>query len=58
VIVEVDGPIHRQRRRRDQERTEALEAEGYRVLRFTNAEVEDEIERVVREIAEACEEAP
>lgn len=58
LVVEIDGPIHRQQRARDRERTEALETEGYHVLRFTNTEVEGDVERVVAEIAAACKEAP
>jgi endonuclease-3 len=58
LVVEVDGPIHREQRGHDQEREEALEAEGYRVLRFTNEEIEQDIVRVVAEIGAACEGQP
>src|SRR4051812_26842208 len=39
LIVELDGPIHDQQRERDAERTEVLEALGYRVLRFCNLDL-------------------
>jgi very-short-patch-repair endonuclease len=41
LIIEVDGGIHRlkSRKKRDKQRTLILENYGYKVLRFTNAEV-------------------
>jgi very-short-patch-repair endonuclease len=41
LIVEVDGGIHRlkSRKKRDKQRTLILENYGYKVIRFTNAEV-------------------
>ena len=39
LVIEVDGPIHDQQTEQDQFRQEMLEADGYRVLRFTNDEV-------------------
>jgi len=62
LIVEVDGGIHALAAHQlyDQERQSQLEAQGYRVLRFTNEavlgktdSVLDEIRRAVRE-SEAC----
>jgi len=36
-------------------RTEELERDGYRVLRFTDNQVERNLEWVLERIAEACE---
>ena len=53
LIVEVDGDSHRASGARDRERTEVLEAFGYRVLRFRNEEVLQHIEDVILAIADA-----
>jgi len=39
VIVEIDGAYHEETANRDRERADVLEAGGYAVVRFTNAEV-------------------
>ncbi|ONF96166.1 endonuclease domain-containing protein [Sphingomonas jeddahensis] len=39
LIIEVDGDTHAGNEARDAQRTAVLEREGYRVLRFTNADV-------------------
>src|ERR1041385_4549549 len=41
--IEVDGPIHDEQQERDGERTAYLESCGYRVLRFTNQDVNERI---------------
>jgi hypothetical protein len=43
LIIEIDGPIHKQQQHYDQAGTEQLEAFGYRVLRLTNQQVLDDI---------------
>ncbi len=35
VVVEIDGPIHEQQQDRDMERQRFIEAQGYRVERFS-----------------------
>ena len=49
LIIELDGSQHAQEtaRRYDAERTAYLEASGYHVVRFWNAEVLDELEAVL-----------
>lgn len=47
LVVEVDGPYHEQRLEEDRARDRHLEAAGYRVLRFTNATVDDDLATVV-----------
>ena len=53
LIVELDGGQHSEQIVYDSERTEWLEAQGFRVLRFWNNEVLKEIEVVKEVIAEA-----
>ena len=54
LVIEVDGPIHRQQQTYDAERTSLLEhLKGYRVLRFTNDQVINDIENVLKEIRQA-----
>mgnify|MGYP000380356043 CR=1 FL=1 len=50
LIIEVDGKIHLFKKAEDNERTKRLAAVGYRVVRFTNEEIENDIEEVVLKI--------
>ena len=54
LVIEVDGGVHDQQVERDTERTKALEAYGYRILRFRNEQVLHEIPVVLQEIAAAA----
>ena len=54
LVVEIDGSVHDLQLGRDAERTSKLEQQGYRVIRFTNAEVEQDIENILQRIIEAC----
>ncbi|MCX7854973.1 MAG: DUF559 domain-containing protein [Anaerolineae bacterium] len=58
LIVEVDGPIHEQQKEYDAWRQSILEEMGYRVLRFTNDEVLENVEGVIQVIWEAVEAGP
>jgi very-short-patch-repair endonuclease len=51
LVIEVDGDTHD--RARDADRDYALGKDGYRVLRFSNAEVSSNIEGVLTTILEA-----
>ena len=53
LAIELDGPVHERQPDHDAARTEALMAEGLRVLRFTNDEVLGNIGQVVATIAAA-----
>ena len=53
LIVEVDGSQHLDQRDYDVERTEFLKVKGYRVLRFWNNDVLNNIEDVMAAIAQA-----
>jgi very-short-patch-repair endonuclease len=56
LIIEVDGAVHaeEEQARYDEARTAALEAAGYRVLRFSNTQVEEELPQVLSAILQAC----
>jgi very-short-patch-repair endonuclease len=53
LIIELDGSVHRMREEEDAERTAALAALGFRVLRFWNARVMDDLPGVLAEIRAA-----
>jgi very-short-patch-repair endonuclease len=50
VVIEVDGGIHENRKEYDAGREAEIERYNLKVLRFTNAEVEYEIEKVIESI--------
>jgi very-short-patch-repair endonuclease len=50
LCIEVDGDVHDKQQEHDAERAAALEAAGYRVLRFCNEEVLEAPHLVVRHI--------
>ena len=51
LIIEVDGDDHAARQKRDAARTRFLEHEGYRVIRFANADVMENVEGVCVAVA-------
>ncbi|MBO9670394.1 MAG: endonuclease domain-containing protein [Sphingobium sp.] len=53
LIVEIDGGQHSEVR--DAARTDYLDAQGYRIMRFWNHEVAEGLEGVLQTIAEALE---
>ena len=59
-MIEVDGGQHGETSHmlRDEKRTQFLEAQGYRVLRFWNNEVLGNIEGVMQVISDALAERP
>jgi very-short-patch-repair endonuclease len=50
LVIELDGDTHVGREAYDAARTAALEARGYRVVRFTNSEVMTNLDGVTRNI--------
>ncbi|QJU59742.1 endonuclease domain-containing protein [Sphingomonas sp. AP4-R1] len=56
LIVELDGYSHDLRIEADQQRTDWLESEGYRVIRFSNAEVMETLEGILLSISAALAE--
>jgi very-short-patch-repair endonuclease len=53
LVIEVDGDTHGVQRGYDEQRTEFLGSRGYRVLRFTNADVGTNLDGVLTMIAES-----
>jgi very-short-patch-repair endonuclease len=60
LIVELDGEIHstEQEAARDEKRDAYLRGQSYIVLRFTNAEILDDLETILRKIAIAAYQSP
>jgi len=52
LIVEIDGAIHDAQRVEDKQRSDALEAAGFNLIRFKNKEVFDSIDHVVHRIVQ------
>lgn len=52
LVVELDGKIHLQQKEYDKGRTAEIEKFDIEVIRFTNQEVETNIERIVKLITE------
>jgi very-short-patch-repair endonuclease len=50
LIIELDGSQHLEQKEYDTERTKFLESRGYKVLRFLNNEVLNNLDGVIREI--------
>lgn len=55
MIIELDGGQHLDQQEYDAERTAFLESKGYRVLRFWNSDVSDNLEGVIDTILGAVE---
>jgi very-short-patch-repair endonuclease len=54
LIVEVDGDVHVTQAGYDEARTALLEEQGYRVIRFTNQQVYQQMSAVLETIHTAC----
>jgi very-short-patch-repair endonuclease len=50
LIIEVDGPIHQYQVKEDETRQEFLESQHYRVIRFSNDEVNYGMDNVLNKI--------
>jgi len=55
LVIEVDGAQHAGHKERDNRRTEFLNSQGYRVVRFVDTEVLNETEGVLQVIDRALE---
>ena len=53
LIVEIDGAVHTHQADYDQARTEALQTAGYRVIRYTNDQIEQDIDVVLADLCQA-----
>ena len=57
LVIELDGPIHEDRRDYDQERDTIIAAHGLTILRFRNEQVQQDLNAVLATIAQACNDA-
>ncbi len=55
LVIELDGEIHKYRLTEDMKRTDILNYLGLKVIRFKNAEVEEDIEEVIKLIKKEFE---
>ena len=58
LVIELDGGQHDERRAADLNRTQKIEAVGYRVVRFWNNDVNENIEAVLNSVLNAIKAAP
>jgi len=58
LVIELDGSQHLEQEDTDAERTKYLESRGYKVIRFWNTDVMNDIEGVIRSILLALEPEP
>ena len=56
LVIELDGSQHLEQEEYDQQRTEYLEALGYRVIRFWNNQIMNDMNGVILSIIYALEE--
>ena len=50
LAIEIDGQIHRFKGKHDKEKTKYLEESGIKTIRFSNKEVETNIDKVIEQI--------
>ena len=55
LIIEMDGSQHLDQQEYDEERTKYFESIGYKVIRFWNNEVMNDIESVIRAIIQSMD---
>jgi leucyl-tRNA synthetase len=58
LIIEIDGAIHSETKERDDNRTAVLNQLGFHVIRFTNNEIENNIDAVIVSIKIECASTP
>jgi len=58
LIIEVDGEIHNQTKEYDENRTAVLNKYGFKVIRFTNKEITNNIQQVIASIKAECPASP
>jgi very-short-patch-repair endonuclease len=55
LVIEIDGEVHESQKEQDEFRTYQFEQFGYRVIRFNNREVEQNINHVLEVILNNCQ---
>jgi very-short-patch-repair endonuclease len=56
LVVETDGSIHLTQKEYDSERSRLIREYGIEVIRFTNEEIENQLEQVLEKIDRLCQE--
>ena len=54
LIIEIDGGIHETQKEQDAERDSHLSSRGFKILRFTNDEVSNNLPIVLEKISKTC----
>ena len=54
LVVEIDGPIHLSQSSYDREREKILRQRGLKLVRFTNEQVLDQLDRVLGQLKQIC----
>jgi len=54
LIIEIDGEIHRNTKEYDYERESILRNSGFRIIRFSNDDIENRLSYVLNSIRSAC----
>ena len=52
LVIELDGPIHKYSLKEDESRTEILNYLGLRVIRFSNEQIEKDVQGVLKYISD------
>ena len=55
LVIEVDGSVHDEQKKYDQEREEIIHTLGYLVVRFKNYQIERELDSVLVRIYDTCQ---
>ncbi|HCW06370.1 MAG TPA: leucine--tRNA ligase, partial [Cytophagales bacterium] len=58
LVIEVDGEYHNENKESDDARTEFLNSEGFKVIRFTNEEVQSNLKSVLAQIKNELDKSP
>jgi very-short-patch-repair endonuclease len=56
--LEIDGPIHQKQQEYDQQRQDAIEAKGIKIIRITNEEIADNKRSILTKISKAIGTSP
>ena len=55
LVIEIDGGIHSQQKDYDAARSTWLEDRGYKIIRFTNEEIKENLEEVLNTVLATCQ---
>ena len=58
LVIELDGDIHGTQESEDWHRQQAIENAGYRVIRFTNDQIQNDLENVLITILSSTSSSP